>query len=457
VRTINSQFDSVHRDVLALAAACPAEQAIVVLHSGGSSGPWARWSLLAAPKGHLKILDDGYRWSGPSWPELEEALEKVAPHDPLAIMDAAIAADRATGIPQSPSLPFIGGWVISLRYELGAHIETAVGAGSALPRGVLADFLWCPDATLHDAHSDNWWSIGEPISCGGTTDNRISLQLDEWSSHPDQRGFEEAVSRTIELIRRGDLFQANIARQLSTTCRGDLRTFALEALATSGAWFGCWMELPDEQSDRGILGMSPELFLDLDSKSGRLCSRPIKGTRPVDVPAVELAGSEKDAAELHMIVDLMRNDLGRVCELGSIEVTQPRSIESHPTVHHGVAEISGKLLEQTPFSELLKATFPPGSVTGAPKIRAMQVINELEHLPRGPYCGAVGAISTTGDLRLGVSIRTAAFEGRAPGGFTDVQGRLVYGTGCGIVADSEPVEEFRESQHKTAALMKLSD
>ena len=412
--------------------------------------------MLAAPKGHLKILDDGYQWSGPSWPELEQALEKVASSDPLAIMDAAIEVDRAVGIQPDPSLPFMGGWVISLRYELGAHIEAAAGSGSPLPRGVLADFLWCPDALLHDAHSDTWTSIGTPLEYGTVVSPSMPLQMGQWESHPDQKGFEAAVSRTIELIRRGDLFQANIARQLSTSCHGDLRTFALEALATSGAWFGCWMELPGQDMDRAILGMSPELFLDLDAESGRLSSRPIKGTRPANVPAMELACSEKDAAELNMIVDLMRNDLGRVCELGSIEVTQSRSIESHPTVHHGVAEISGKLREHTRFSEILKATFPPGSVTGAPKIRAMQVINELENLPRGPYCGAVGSLSTTGDLRLGVSIRTAAFEGRSNQGFTDVKGRMVYGTGCGIVADSEPIEEFRESQDKTAALMKLS-
>jgi para-aminobenzoate synthetase component 1 len=138
-------------------------------------------------------------------------------------------------------------------------------------------------------------------------------------------------------------------------------------------------------------------------------------------------------------------------------VSQPRSIESHPTVHHGVAEICGQLTPGTRFSEILRATFPPGSVTGAPKIRAMQVIDELEHSPRGPYCGAVGCLSTSGDLRLGVSIRTASFEGNAEGGFHDVEGRLVYGTGCGIVVDSDPADEFRESQHKTTALMKLLD
>ncbi len=454
---IRPQFDSPHRDVLALAAGFPAEQPMVVLHSGGSSAPWARWSMVATPKGHLEILNDGFRWNGPRWPELEEALENIPSDDPLGIMDAAIGVDQAIEFNRDVSLPFMGGWVISLRYELGAHIEHSAVSSGNLPQGILADFLWCPDAIVHDVHSDRWWSVGEPLDYAQRDRRSPSLQMDEWKSHPDRKGFEAAVSRTIELIRRGDLFQANITRQLSTECRGDLRTFALDALGRSGAWFGCWMELPGERIDRALLGMSPELFLDLDAVSRRLCSRPIKGTRPSDVPPVELAGSEKDAAELNMIVDLMRNDLGRICEMGSIEVTQTRSIESHPTVHHGVAEISGKLTEHTRFSEILKATFPPGSVTGAPKIRAMQVIDELEDLPRGPYCGAVGCLSTSGDLRLGVSIRTAAFQGDTTNGFEDVEGTLAYGTGCGIVADSEPKEEFRESQHKTEAMMRLSD
>tara|TARA_B100001059_G_scaffold91276_1_gene90144 strand:- start:47045 stop:48418 length:1374 start_codon:yes stop_codon:yes gene_type:complete len=457
MRATSSEFHTAHKDVLTLAATYPAQQPLVVLHSGGSSSPWARWSMLASPRGHLKVLDDGFEWSGQSWPELEEALAGVPANDPLAIMDAAIAADQAISIEKDPSLPFMGGWVISLRYELGAHIERVTNSDADLPRGVLADFLWCPDAIVHDAYSDKWWSIGEPQVFDPVIAPDQPLHMDEWKSHPDRRGYEEAVSRTIELIRRGDLFQANITRQISTNCRGGLREFALKALSSSGAWFGCWMELADSGLDRAILGMSPELFLDLDAASGTLRSRPIKGTRPAEASVMELAGSEKDAAELNMIVDLMRNDLGRVCELGSIGVSQPRSIESHPTVHHGVAEICGQLTPGTRFSEILRATFPPGSVTGAPKIRAMQVIDELEQSPRGPYCGAVGCLSTSGDLRLGVSIRTAAFEGNAKGGFHEVEGRLVYGTGCGIVVDSDPTDEFTESQHKTAALMRLLD
>ena len=412
--------------------------------------------MLAAPKGHLKILDDGYQWSGPSWPELEQALEKVPSDDPLAIMDAAIKVDQNRTITDTDAeIPFVGGWVVSLKYELGVHIERAAGSASTLPRGVLADFLWCPDAVLHDTHTKHWWRIGDAEPWESHREPHAPLTIGEWESHPDRRGFEDAVSRTIELIHRGDLFQANIARQLTTRCTGDLRNFALDALQASGAWFGCYMELPGSEVDRAILGMSPELFLDIDARSGLVRSRPIKGTRPIDVSAHELANSEKDMAELNMIVDLMRNDLGRICELGSIEVSQSRCIESHPTVHHGVAEISGRLRAQTAFSDLLKATFPPGSVTGAPKIRAMQVIDELEHLPRGPYCGAVGCLSTAGDLRLGVSIRTTAFEGKS-NGFRAVSGTLMYGTGCGIVADSIPADEYLESEHKAAALRRLS-
>jgi anthranilate/para-aminobenzoate synthase component I len=152
----------------------------------------------------------------------------------------------------------------------------------------------------------------------------------------------------------------------------------------------------------------------------------------------------------------MRNDLGRVCLMGSVEVSQRRTIETHPTVHHGVAEVTGQLKPGTSIADLLRACFPPGSVTGAPKVRAMQIIDQLEASPRGVYCGAIGFRSACGDLRLGVSIRTVAFEGHAHDGFRSVDGGLAYGTGCGIVADSIPALEWEESQHKAEALMRLT-
>lgn len=156
----------------------------------------------------------------------------------------------------------------------------------------------------------------------------------------------------------------------------------------------------------------------------------------------ELRDSAKDQAELNMIVDLERNDLGRVCRIGSVRVTEARRIETHPTVLHGVATIEGQLKEKVSFVDLLGATFPGGSVTGAPKIRAMQIIDELEPVRRGPYCGAVGYLAADGTMEFNVAIRTMIVAG----------GRVHIPVGGGIVADSDPAREYEETLVKAQAM-----
>ena len=155
-----------------------------------------------------------------------------------------------------------------------------------------------------------------------------------------------------------------------------------------------------------------------------------------------------------MIVDLMRNDLGRICRPGSIAVQNPRSVETHKTIHHTVGEITGTLLPGTGMGQILAAAFPPGSVTGAPKIRAMQIIESIEPVRRGPYCGAIGWLDDSGMLVLNVAIRTIAVHG-TPGKTMDaIDGTIDYFAGCGIVADSVPAREYEESIAKTAVFRK---
>ena len=153
-----------------------------------------------------------------------------------------------------------------------------------------------------------------------------------------------------------------------------------------------------------------------------------------------------------MIVDLMRNDLGRVAEIGSVRVTESRVLETHRTVHHGVAEIRAQLREDASWLDLLRATFPPGSVTGAPKVRAMQIIDELEVTHRGFYCGAIGFVSRSGQAALSVAIRTAQVS--SPD--SDNTRNLAYHAGCGVVADSIPAAEVAESHAKTLAITQLA-
>jgi anthranilate/para-aminobenzoate synthase component I len=156
----------------------------------------------------------------------------------------------------------------------------------------------------------------------------------------------------------------------------------------------------------------------------------------------QLRDSLKDQAELNMIVDLERNDLGRICELGTVKVTHPRTIETHPTVYHGAATIQGKLRDDVGFVDLLRAMFPGGSITGAPKIRAMQIIEELEPVRRGPYCGAIGYLAGDGSMQFNVAIRTMIAR----------DDKIYIPVGGGIVADSDPVAEYEETLVKAVAM-----
>jgi len=191
---------------------------------------------------------------------------------------------------------------------------------------------------------------------------------------------------------------------------------------------------------------SPELFLRVTPRedgSRTVLTRPIKGTRQKGAGMeAQLLGSAKDAAELNMVIDLERNDLGRVCEIGTVVVSQQRTIEAHPTVYHGVATIEGTLRREVGLVELLRATFPGGSVTGAPKIRAMAIIEELEPVRRGPYCGAIGYIDADGAMEFNVAIRTMIVK----------DGLVHIPVGGGIVADSDPAAEYEETLIKAQAM-----
>ena len=199
-----------------------------------------------------------------------------------------------------------------------------------------------------------------------------------------------------------------------------------------------------------ILSNSPERFI--ECVAGEVKTSPIKGTRPRDLDVLEkdleladeLEQSSKDRAENVMIVDLLRNDLGRVCEIGSVQVPELFSVESFANVHHLVSHISGKLREEMHAIDLLEACFPGGSITGAPKKRAMEIIDELEDYCRGVYCGAIGWIDFRGNMETNIAIRT----------ITCVDGRSYFSAGGGIVIDSKENAEFKELQDKAAIMIK---
>ncbi|MBK7403575.1 MAG: anthranilate synthase component I family protein [Phycisphaerales bacterium] len=273
-----------------------------------------------------------------------------------------------------------------------------------------------------------------------------------------REGYLAAVEQGLEYIRAGDVYQVNLAHRLGGRFRGSAE--ALYAALVEGArprhGLGVVSMLGGGMG-RAVLSLSPELFLSFDAGTRRIVTRPMKGTRPGDGDEAELLGATKDRAELAMIVDLMRNDLGRVCEFGSVRVETAREIERHGVgrgaVLQATATVGGVVREGVGTAEILGATFPPGSVTGAPKIRAMEIIRELEGFGRGPYCGCVGTFADDGSFELGVAIRTVVIEGPVcgeTGEFVDAE--ISYCVGAGIVADSDPESEWRETLDKARVL-----
>ena len=265
-------------------------------------------------------------------------------------------------------------------------------------------------------------------------------------SNFDRPAFMAAVKRAVDYAHAGDCFQVNLAQRLLARQTEPALDLYGRLRRVNPAPFAAWFDAGDFQ----IASASPERFLQL-SRSGEIQTRPIKGTRPRGRTAeedrarvAELLDSGKDRAENVMIVDLLRNDLGRVCKYGSVEVSSVCRLESHPTVHHLVSEVRGHLRKGLSAIDLLKAAFPGGSVTGAPKVRAMEIIAELEPHARGPYCGSLGWLGFDGAMDTNILIRT----------FVSGGGWLQFPVGGGIVADSSPQREYEETLHKAAGLLK---
>lgn len=443
---------------LEMLKAWPAERALMMLHSGRVHPRWARWSILAQPRVRFQF-DGRSRWIG----QPPRMLREVSfTHDPLRDLEAVT---RATRLKDERELPFAGGWIGYVSYDLGRWIEPRARCeGGAVEdrRWPLIDVAWCPAALVYDHVSQRWMRVarrGEsspqavlPLSDEAPMDaSAEEFEIGALHSRTTRAQYQQAVQRTIEYIGAGDIFQANIAQRFTADFAGSPRGLAQAAFSTAQPWYGAHLEFGP---DRHMISLSPELFLHVAAATRHVVTRPIKGTRPIHDAPHTLAASSKDAAELHMIVDLMRNDLGRACEFGSIRVPHARQIESHPTIHHGVGEVCGTLREGLSISDILRATFPGGSVTGAPKIRAMQIIDELEPVRRGPYCGAIGFISDGGDITLNIAIRTLLLSGRSEENRRFI-GQIDYSAGAGIVADSHPAAEYEETLHKAAVVRQL--
>ncbi len=376
-------------------------------------------------------------------------------------------------IAQVPAeVPFPGGWVGFLAYEAGLGIEGIARATSWDVDLPLVRFCLYDTAVVCDHQLDRWyvlavdwpepWARRRPTVAARLAAARAQLAASRRLALPNlarsggagplegslsRAEYDAAVERALEHIRAGDIYQVNLTQRFTTrTHESPLEVYRRLRCANPATYAALLMW---DEGRRAVLSSSPELFLEL--RDGKVLTRPIKGTVPRGATPAEdsrqrqvLAESEKDAAELNMIVDLLRNDLGRVCAYGSVKVLEAALIEEWATVYHRVATIEGVLRPEEDAHSLLRAVFPGGSITGAPKIRAMQIINELEPTARGVYCGGIGWLGLDGSLRLNIAIRT----------MVQVDDRVHLYAGGGIVADSNAEAEYQESLAKARGMLR---
>jgi len=264
-----------------------------------------------------------------------------------------------------------------------------------------------------------------------------AIEVDDASKH------REAIEKALAFIGQGEVYEVNVARRWSASFFGNALELWQAMRVASRVPLGMFLD----GGDHAILGCTMERFLHWDAESRALVTRPIKGTirreATDDGASQRLRADPKEQAEHSMIVDLMRNDLGRVAEIGTVKVDAPLIVEPFTGLYHLVSTVSCITRPGVSLEEILEATFPPGSVTGAPKIRALEIIEELEQHPRGVYCGALGFIDHDGGLSLAVAIRTA----------TAARGRVCYWAGGGIVEASDPDREVAETELKARVFL----
>ena len=277
---------------------------------------------------------------------------------------------------------------------------------------------------------------------GGWWDRRLDVR-----SSFTHEGYLDAVARVREYILAGDIFQTNLSQRFEAPLTESPWQLYGRMRIRNAAPFAAFFDTPDVS----VVSASPERFLRVDER-GHVEARPIKGTMPRGfgpehdgLLGQALSESAKDRAENLMIVDLMRNDLSRVCNAGTVRVPELFTLEHYATVHHLVSTVVGELAPGRDALDLLRAAFPGGSITGAPKVRAMEIIAELEPSQRSVYCGSIGYCSVTGALDTSIAIRTVI----APAG----RGRVYFSAGGGIVADSDPEQEYRETLHKARGMI----
>jgi para-aminobenzoate synthetase component 1 len=386
--------------------------------------------------------------------------------DPFAVLAEEMA--RFSTTPMTEPSPFMGGAIGFFAYELGGVLERLPAPkNQVLPADMIVGLY--DTIAVFDLERREAWVIAhgfpetEPVRRQRRAEARAhhlaaALGFDPltvpsapggtWRAETSRTAYESRVAAAIEAIRAGDIYQANLTQRYTAEAPTNLTPYALYSRlrALTPAPFGAFINAGEGMH---ILSASPERFMMSDAE-GRVETRPIKGTRPRRATAAadqamarELENSAKDRAENLMIVDLLRNDLARVCVPGSVTVPMLCGLETFPAVHHLVSVVTGQLRPGVSAVDLLRATFPGGSITGAPKIKAMEIIHAIEPTARGPYCGAIAWLGFDGAMDSSIVIRTLVQNGTT----------IMAQAGGGIVAESDPAREYEESVTKVKPLL----
>lgn len=441
---------SVYPDLLALHAARPPRYPYL-LESAAQGGPRARYDILFAFPGETITQHAGGRIACDGRPTAET--------DFLTALDRRWASEQTGEADQSAdqSLPFAGGWFVFLAYELAGAIEprvTGLSPDRTLP---MAMAVRCPAAVIRDHMDRCTYLVCETprarelipllrrdLAENPTTGRRSVLSTVEEDA---AERFLASVERVLQYIRAGDVFQVNLSRGWRATLAEDVSAHALYGAlrASNPAPFAGLMTLP---AGRAVLSSSPERLVEV--RAGTVSTRPIAGTYPRSNDprqdrawSRELLAHPKERAEHVMLIDLERNDLGRVCQPGSMQVSELMVLESYRHVHHIVSEVRGRLRAGVTPGGVIRAVFPGGTITGCPKVRCMQIIAELERAARGAYTGSMGYLNRDGSMDLNILIRTMVQDGR--------QVRLR--AGAGVVADSRPERELAETRAKARGML----
>lgn len=442
-----------HRGVEGAFAALASRAGVFWLDSSSAGTDGSRFSVLACePFARLRS------WSTHVVFELGGRVVADGIDDPLVALERRLREFSATP-PAGWELPFCGGAVGFASYELGRLVEPIVGPANSADVPDL-NFAWYDAALVWDHLKDCGFLVGagwrrDPeqamaeleawlLAVPTPLHPAVELAPVVWRSNFSRPAFLDAVVSVRRHIAEGEIYQMNLAQCFHGPLPAPPQEVYRRLRALNPAPMAAYMDSGDGCV---LLCSSPERFIEV--RAGRIRTSPIKGTRPrgrtLDEDAAErvrLLSSEKERAELLMIVDLLRNDLGRVCRFGSVEVSRLHALESFATVHHLVGEVVGELRPDVGPAELLRAVFPGGSITGAPKVRAMQVIDAIEPGRRGVFSGCIGYFSACGGIDLNIAIRTIVCRGAGAS----------FHVGAGIVWDSDPMLEYEETLAKGRAL-----